>query len=150
MITKAENEPVPGSGSYDCKGLHGPVCGVPTPKWRHKVRGSWNTPWDVDLSLTWRYIGKVDNEGTSSNPQLNFPVNPVDRTFNAKNYFDIAGSWTATKQLTLRGGINNVLDKDPPVSDFTTQGAGFSNGNTYPQVYDSLGRRVFLNATYKF
>jgi iron complex outermembrane recepter protein len=28
--------------------------------------------------------------------------------------------------------------------------ASFGNGNTYPQVYDALGRRIFLNATYKF
>ena len=150
LLTKNENEPVPGAGSYDCKGLHGPTCGVPSPKWRHKVRGTWATPWDVDMSLTWRYIGKVDNEGTSSNPQLAFPVNPLDRTFSARNYFDVAVSWAATKQLSLRAGINNLLDKDPPFSDYTTQGAGFSNGNTYPQVYDTLGRRVFLNATYKF
>ena len=150
LLTKAENEPVPGAGSYDCKGLHGPVCGVPTPKWRHKVRGTWTTPWNFDFALTWRHIDKVDNEGTSSNPQLNVPVNAIDRTFAAKDYFDLAGSWMITKQLTLRGGINNLFDKDPPFSDFTTQGAAFSNGNTYPQVYDTLGRRVFLNATFKF
>jgi YD repeat-containing protein len=27
---------------------------------------------------------------------------------------------------------------------------GFGNGNTYPQMYDALGRRIFVNATYKF
>ena len=32
----------------------------------------------------------------------------------------------------------------------TTLAAAFGNGNTYPQVYDALGRRVFINATYKF
>jgi outer membrane receptor protein involved in Fe transport len=48
----------------------------------------------------------------------------------------------------LRAGINNLLDKDPPLSGLV--GAGFGNGNTYPQVYDALGRRVFLNATVKF
>ena len=150
LLTKNENEPIPGAGSYDCKGLHGPTCGVPSPKWRHKVRGTWTTPWNVDLALTWRHIDKVSNEGTSTNPQLNTPINAIDQTFASRDYFDLAASWSITKQLTLRGGINNLLDKDPPIANATTEAAVFGNGNTYPQVYDALGRRVFLNATYKF
>lgn len=150
VLTKSENEPIPGAGSYDCKGLHGPICGAPSPKWRHKLRGTWTTPWDVDLSLTWRHIDKVSNEGTSSNPQLNSLINPIDQTLAAREYFDIAASWNITKQLTLRGGVNNLLDKDPPIANLTTLAGAFGNGNTYPQVYDALGRRVFLNATYKF
>ncbi|MEQ1516760.1 MAG: hypothetical protein ABL931_09755, partial [Usitatibacteraceae bacterium] len=146
-----ENEPIPGAGSYDCKGLHGPTCGVPTPKWRSKTRVSWNTPWNFDLALTWRHIDSVSQEGTSSNPQLNNPaLNPINASYPSRDYFDLAGSWSVTKQFTLRGGINNLFDKDPPISDSTTLAAVFGNGNTYPQVYDALGRRVFINATYKF
>jgi hypothetical protein len=26
----------------------------------------------------------------------------------------------------------------------------FGNNNTFPGVYDALGRKVFVNATYKF
>jgi len=29
-------------------------------------------------------------------------------------------------------------------------GPPFGNGNTYPQVYDALGRNLFLNVTAKF
>jgi iron complex outermembrane receptor protein len=28
--------------------------------------------------------------------------------------------------------------------------AVFGNGNTYPQVYDAMGRHIFLNLTAKF
>jgi outer membrane receptor protein involved in Fe transport len=150
LLNKLENEPIPGAGTYDCKGLHGGTCLVPSPKWRHKVRGTWTTPWDVDLSLTWRHISSVANEVTSSNPLLNAPIVAIDREFAAREYFDLAASWNATKQLTLRGGINNILDKDPPIANSNTLAATFGNANTYPQVYDALGRRVFLNATYKF
>ena len=150
IISKADNEPIPGAGTYDCKGLHGPTCGVPTPKFRSKVRGTWATPWNVDVALTWRHIDSVSNEGTSSNPLLNGTLNPIDQTFAARNYFDLSGSWNVTKQLTFRGGINNLLDKDPPIVNNGTLAAAFGNGNTYPQVYDALGRRVFINATYKF
>ena len=143
-----ETDPGTGSGTYDCAGLYGPTCGTPLPEWRHKLRGTWSTPWNFDLSLTWRYIGSVDVSSSSSNPNLTGTVNQVEKTFDAVNYFDLAGSWAVTKQLTLRGGINNLLDQDPPLSSVV--GAGFGNGNTYPQVYDALGRRIFMNLTYKF
>jgi outer membrane receptor protein involved in Fe transport len=149
LLKSTKQEPIPGLGEYECKGLHGANCGVPSPEWRHKFRTTWETPWNLDLALTWRHIGKVDQEGTSDNPQLrNAAIAPADRTLAERNYFDIAASYAVTKKIMLRAGINNLLDKDPPLSGLV--GAGFGNGNTYPQVYDALGRRVFLNATVKF
>jgi iron complex outermembrane recepter protein len=150
LLTKFETEPIPGLGTYDCKGLYGSVCGTPLPKWRHKLRGTWTTPWNVDLALTWRHLDAVSLDNTSSNPLLTGPYAPVDGVLGAREYLDIAGSWNVTKQLTLRGGINNLLDKDPPVVSGAVTGAPYGNGNTYPGVYDALGRRIFLNATYKF
>ena len=141
-------EPIPGLGTFNCVGLHGATCGAPQPEWRHKARATWETPWSVDLALTWRHIGKVDQEGTSSSPLLTSAVRPADANFSERNYFDVAASWAITKKFTLRAGINNLFDKDPPLSGLV--GAGFGNGNTYPQVYDALGRRVFFNATASF
>ncbi len=137
-----------GLGEYDCAGLYGGTCGTPLPEWRHKLRATWETPWNVDVAVTWRYIDAVLYERTSSNPLLGGAYNEVDKELKAQNYIDLAGSWNFTKQLTLRGGINNLLDKDPPLS--SQVGAGFGNGNTYPQVYDALGRRIFVSLTAKF
>lgn len=97
------------------------------------------------MALTWRYVGEVMQEGTSSSPLLQTAVLPFDERLAAMNYFDIAGSWAINKNITLRGGINNIFDKDPPLSGLVS--AAFGNGNTYPQVYDALGRRVFINLT---
>lgn len=141
-------EDAPGKGSYDCAGLFGSTCGTPLPEWRHKLRGTWMTPWGVDLALTWRYMGKSDLDRTSTNKLLAGTSHEADRHFDAQNYFDIAASWNATRWLTVRGGINNLVDKDPPVGGVTPTGVG--NGNTFPQVYDALGRRVFINLTAKF
>jgi iron complex outermembrane recepter protein len=141
-------EPIPGLGSYDCVGLHGNTCGVPQPKWRHKLRATWQSPWDFDFALTWRYFGKADNDGTSSNPLLTATVADADRTIAQQNYLDVAATWNISKQWIVRAGINNLLDRDPPLSGQTT--GVFGNGNTYPQAYDALGRRVFLNLTTKF
>ncbi|MBL8513810.1 MAG: TonB-dependent receptor, partial [Betaproteobacteria bacterium] len=149
-LQRNDLEPVPDGGTFDCTGLHGLTCGVPSPKWRHKARFSWTTPWNADLSLTWRQLNAVQHEGISGQPLLLAAINPIDQELAKRDYVDIAASWQATKQLTLRGGINNLFDKDPPISNSNVLSATFGNANTYPQVYDALGRRVFLNATYKF
>jgi len=55
--------------------------------------------------------------------------------------------------LELRAGINNVFDKDPPVIAAGLLGSfanvGFGNGNTYPGVYDPMGRVLFAGLTFK-
>lgn len=147
-LKEFKQEDFPGSGAYDCAGLFGPSCGTPLPKWRHKVRGTWSTPWGVDVALTWRHIDEVKLSSTSTDSHLAGTSQEADRVFGARNYLDVAANWQFTKTYSLRAGINNLLDKDPPVGGVTS--SVFGNGNTFPQVYDALGRRVFLNLTAKF
>ncbi len=149
--------PIPGLGSYDCVGLYGPSCGVPVPAWKSKLMAVWNTPWDVNVALAWRYIDGVDVTFSSSNPLLNGAYAPSDRSIGAQNYFDLSVQWNATKNFTFRAGVNNILDRDPPNVSSTAGTypsiAGpsvFGNGNTFPQVYDTLGRFIYFNVTGKF
>ena len=133
--------------------MHGTNCGVPSPKWRHKLRTTWQTPWNVDIGGTWRHIDGVDQEFAGTQRLYGFPnpaVNVADQKMGKREYFDLSFSWNATKALTLNGGINNLFDKDPPLASQGVLAASFGNGNTYPVVYDALGRRVFLSASYKF
>lgn len=149
--------------TYNCAGLFGVTCGTPTPKWRHKFRATWNTPWDVDLSFAWRYLSEVKVDYNSPNPLLNVtclavgiigPCNDVvDGHIAPFSYFDLAGSWNIRTGVQLNLGVNNIFDKDPPVLDTGNLGVSsppFGNGNTFPQVYDSLGRVIFVNATVKY
>jgi iron complex outermembrane receptor protein len=143
--------PIAGAGSigeYDCAGLFGPTCLTPSPEWRHSARLTWQTPWNLDLSLAWRHFDEVDLDTTTSNPLLAGDPAPVDTKLDAQDYFDVAGTWTFAETYTVRLGINNVLDDDPPLS--AQVGAGAGNGNTFPQVYDALGRYVFLGVTAKY
>ena len=57
--------------------------------------------------------------------------------------FDLYGNYKVTKALDVRIGVDNLLDKDPPV----VRGIP---GNTDPQNYDILGRRYYLGVTAKF
>ena len=151
-------EEIKGQGSYDCVGLYGQnKCGAPNPKFRSKTRLGWATPWNFDTSITWRHFDAVSDQASSSNALLNSgdkdpvtgsPVHAPYAKLGKRDYLDIAGSWAVTKQFTVSGGINNLLDRDPPVTALLATGLG--NGNTYPSTYDALGRRIFVNATYKF
>jgi outer membrane receptor protein involved in Fe transport len=148
-----ETTPTPSSPTYDCAGLFGFTCQTVNPKWRHNLRATWATPWDVELSALWRYLGKVSLDNNSNQPTLagsSFGPGSYD-FFNARipaySYLDLSASWNVLKQLELRVGINNVMDKDPPLvtSELTAGG----DPNTY-STYDTLGRQIYAAFTAKF
>ena len=71
----------------------------------------------------------------------------------AFDYFDLAVGWNVREGISLHAGVNNIFDKDPPILDTNNIGISwppFGNANTFPQVYDSLGRVIFVNATMKY
>jgi outer membrane receptor protein involved in Fe transport len=147
-LDKFIQQQAPGLGSYNCAGLYGAVCGNPTPRWRHVLTTTWNTPWNWNAGFRWRYYDSVAIDASSSNPALAGDFNPVDGKIGARNYLDLFGQWNISKNFTLRGGVNNVFDRDPPL--VSQQSPPYGNGNTYPQVYDTLGRNFFVNAQAKF
>jgi outer membrane receptor protein involved in Fe transport len=135
--------PVGSAATQDCTGQYGPQCGTPRPEWRHKFRATWNTPWDVKASLTWRYIAEVTADPGHAG-------GPLDATLGSRNYFDLAATWRFSDTYEFRAGINNVLDKDPPLIGSGNLANGYINGNTAPQVYDALGRFIFFGVTANF
>jgi len=147
ILNKYQVEDVPGLPSYDCVGYFGDTCGTPMPEWRHKLRATWTTPWDIQLAATWRHIAEVEFDKRSSQTRLTGGTAAQVPFLGARDYLDVAAAYNLTKNITLRLAINNLLDKDPPIR---TQGAGFVNGNTYPVVYDAAGRRVSINVNAKF
>lgn len=143
------SQPVPGLGSYDCKGLFGYTCGQPTPEWRHVARLSWMAPSDTTVSVSWRHIGGTKLSSLSDNPLLGAPETVVNSEIEAYNYIDLALTQVIDKRLTLRAGVNNLFDKDPPVLSSNLLQT-FGNGNTYPGIFDALGRTIFVGATVNF
>jgi outer membrane receptor protein involved in Fe transport len=93
----------------------------------------------------------VQQETLSGNPLLSAATLNTDRELAKRDYIDIAASWAIDKSLTIRAGINNIADKDPPiVSSVLADPAQFGNGNTFPSTYDTLGRTVFIGLTAKW
>jgi iron complex outermembrane receptor protein len=155
-------EPFAGSGTYDCAGLYGAACsnqfGSPvTPHFKSETRITWNTPWKLSASLQWRYIGPVALDYLSPNPLLNKPSlfmgDQIEGRLHAYNYFDLAFTYKVRDNLTLRAGCNNLFDIDPPTIDANNigiSGPPYGNANTFPGVYDSLGRNIFVGLTANF
>lgn len=133
--------------NLECVGLVGKVCLRPDPKWRWSQTTTWNNG-PVTLQLRWQYIGKLTNDtvgfGTASASDF---VAPKIKSF---NYFDLSGSYDVTENLSLRGGVNNLFDKKPPIVGNDYGGTTENSGNTYPATYDVLGRAMFVGATVRF
>ncbi|MGC1302069.1 MAG: TonB-dependent receptor [Caulobacteraceae bacterium] len=149
------DQPVSGGGTYNCAGLYGSnTCGQPLPRWRHKARLTWSPPYPFTLSVQWRYIGGTGFDGNSANPFLHTTnFNAIDARLPDYNYVDLSATYRIRDNLTARMGVNNIADKDPPTVDsnaFPASSASLGNGNTFPGIYDSLGRTFFFGITADF
>ena len=146
-----EMQPLPGGPSYDCAGLFGATCETVNPHWRHLLRTTWDTPWNISASLTWRYIGAVTQDNDSNNPTLHFATFQAYDYFNARipayDYLDVETTWNVNQMLQFRVGANNILDKDPPLVDSYLVAGGAAN--TY-STYDMFGRQLFAAFTARF
>lgn len=134
----------------NCAGYFGFPCDIPLPHWRHIARLTWERG-GVSLSAHWRYIGRSDLASIKFRPDLNFLVNDRDAKVPAYNYFDLAGLFSVGSNYELRLGVNNIFDKQPPIVSATGTGCFTGcNGNTWPQLYDPLGRFFFAGITVEF
>jgi len=157
-LDEFKTEPAPTSspffsGSFDCAGYFGTICGTPAPVWRHKMRVTWDTPWDLSLSVQWRHLSTVHFDFDAGVGGNSGAFDVQDQHIPDYDYFDLSASYQVNPAFEIRGGVNNVFDKDPPLLDSSNLGISsppFGNGNTYPQVYDALGRVLFLGGTYKW
>ncbi|MFK0298976.1 TonB-dependent receptor domain-containing protein [Brevundimonas sp. NPDC090276] len=137
------------NSKYDCAGFYGNQCGVPNPEWRHRFRVDWGTPIEgLNVNGTWRYYGGAEIAVLGADGSLgNAPAARIDREFDAINYFDLAATWQARDNVSVRAGVNNVFDTDPPLS-YSVGTTG--NNNTYPQLYNAMGRYFFFGVTANF
>ena len=132
-----DTQELSGAPKTDCAGNWGSVCGQPTPDTRNNFRATWTTPWSVTASAQWRYISDVKD------------LNEF-RDLDEVNYLDIAGIWDINEWASVRAGVNNATDKAPPIAG---NGAGpsiYGNGNTFPGMYDAMGRYFYVGATIGF
>ncbi|MCD2323329.1 TonB-dependent receptor [Sphingomonas sp. IC-56] len=139
----------PAADTYECVGLYAGLCGRPRPEWRHKLTTTWMPDSSFNLAFAWRYVSSVQIAQTSDQPALTGSFAALNKELGARSYFDLSMAYSVRKDFTFRLGVNNLFDKDPPLTTTAAIEDG-GNGNTYPQFYDAAGRYLFLSASVGF
>ncbi|HYC04261.1 MAG TPA: TonB-dependent receptor [Azospirillaceae bacterium] len=145
---KYDYQPLAGGTVFKCAGYSAlnqcpTTSGDPAMKWKGSLTTSY-TSGPFSASLQWNYIGSWKDEAIllGANPaNLLYPETP------SLNYFDISAGYQVTEAISLRAGILNMFDRDPPQLTDTVMG---SQQNTFSNTYDVLGRRYFVTTTVKF
>lgn len=141
ILDKNDFVPFPGGDAIDCAGFLNNGCIQPVnPAYRHRTTLTWDTLFGPDLSLSWRHFSATDNEVVDANPE-------IDDQLPAQNYVDVSFNYPLNSVITLRGGMLNALNNQPPTS--SSSGPPLGNGNTFPTIYDT-GRTVFGGVNFKF
>jgi len=127
IMDQLDTVPFPGADAIKCAGKFANPCAPPSPEYRHRVLYTWQTPWSIDVTTTWRHFGSIDN--INSNETLEVKLDSV-------NYVDLSANWyLMDDSITIRFSVLNVLGEDLPV--FTGAGTAPGNGNSYPSMYDT-------------
>ncbi|ODT90225.1 MAG: hypothetical protein ABS86_04120 [Sphingobium sp. SCN 64-10] len=102
----------------------------------------------ASISLQWQHLPAAKSIAYTSTPTTPFVGAP------AYDLFNLSGTFTITKNATLRWGIDNLFDKAPPLVEYNASTTGLANGigaspfNAY--FYDLNGRRFYVGASFKF
>ena len=145
--------PGPGQHQYNCAGLFGATCNTTVnPRWRHVLRLNYDTPFHTLVSVQWRFISKVGADNNDPDPSLfgreEGAYDPYNAHIPNMSYIDLSAIYTIRDGLSIRAGINNLFNKDPPIVGVDYTG-GAGTPNTFP-TYDLLGREAFVGFTAKF
>jgi iron complex outermembrane receptor protein len=111
-------------------------------RWKHTLKIGYETgPWSGTL---YQYFTSGYKDEKPSG------VIPPGFDPNVQNYirYDVSGTYKGFKNLTLRLGLKNILNTDPP---FTAHNVDFSPGAGWDaRVADPRGRAYTASVTYKF
>lgn len=122
--------------SIECAGFFGNTCGTPQSKWKFNSRLSW-LDGPLTTSLRWRHLSAVNDDDVTT-------LYSVERLA-AYDVFDLTMAYEVTKNLTLTAGVSNIGGRTPQLI-----GDNQEQANTYPGVYDVLGRDFFVAARVRF
>lgn len=135
----------------------------------HKDRLLDNQPWvervgrfsNQDLRLRWKHnlaftysqgpwSGTVSQSYSTGHDAYIWPTGVTQPGGKVDSYtrYNLSGSYSGIKNLTLNAGVRNLLNTDPP---FSVHHSDEVSGTSWdPRVADPRGRSFFVNATYKF
>lgn len=125
---------------YSALGRYANELNFPAFRWQHVIMAGWQTgPWSVNL------FNRLKSAYTDSNlTELGGGFD--DNTVGAYSVWDLTGTWTGVKGLTITAGVLNLFNERAP---FSNQGATFQVGYD-PRFASPLGRQFMLRGQYEF
>jgi len=141
----------------ECAGRFGNTCGNPIPTFSSVARVSF-IDGPLTVSTRWRHLSGVEDDDPGTDYAAFNGIEQID----AYDLIDLTLSVAATENVTITAGINNLFDTLPGTPVFDANGVvqGRPNSlllgdnqeqaNTFPSVYDTLGRDFFISAQFSF
>lgn len=101
------------------------------------------------LSLQWRHLPSIDHSTSVTNTNGTTVAGAP-----AYDIFNLSGRYTVNKNLSLRAGIDNLLNTAPPLQAYNTAADpldGVLPGGRYSAgYYDTIGRRYYIGVGVNF
>ena len=127
----------------NCKGRYGTSCD-PVPEFRSTFRVNWIRD-SFDASLLWRHIGDMDAQENESSTLFQ-----TFRNVSSQNYFDLNVGYSYRDWGRFSFLVRNITDEDPPILGNETGSTSFNSGNTFPSLFDTMGRTYTVNLRVNF
>lgn len=139
-VTKFEQQLEKNGEWYNPLGRYSGELDFPVFRWQSVASVNWAMgAWSATLANRYRSGYRDANEAAVVAPY-------DDNTVGAYSVWDLVGSWSGVKGLTLSAGVINLFNETPP---FSNQGSTFQQGYD-PRFTNSLDRRWLLRASYEF
>ncbi len=102
---------------------------------------------DIRVALQWNHLGPI-----SPSSRATSGYNADTPGIREYDLFNLSGNYNLTDGLSLRFGIDNVLNEKPPYSgqNFSEDNDGMIGGTFSSGRYDTLGRRYWMGARINF
>lgn len=109
------------------------------PEWRYNLGLSWrNSNWN--FGLFYNYVGEVIDTSVTGVGGARFTVGSFE-TINLTAGYSF--QWAEKGKTTIRVGVNNIEDQEPPIAD------EFASGY-YPSLHSNRGRFIYVSVGHKF
>jgi outer membrane receptor protein involved in Fe transport len=110
--------------------------GIPIPDWKTLTSLTYRLP-SFEAGVRWRHLPSMDDVTSVTRP-----ASPA-RGVSSYDLFDASLSYRFNDAWMVRSGVNNALDKEPPI-------VGGTIGQTQPGTYDIIGRYFYFSLRANF
>lgn len=148
----------------ECVGFYSVSCDPVLPEFTWNMRTTARFE-QIDVSVLWRHLSSNEYEPRTGANATTPPVagsvgsfgstNPANivgayRSIPAYNYFDLNVGFDFNDNMRFSLLVENLFDKNPPDVGNTIGSTSFNSGNTFPAIYDALGRRFTASVRLRF